>query len=100
MTSQWIVVVDRQRPDLYTALRRQLGGRAVVIFDRRTATRPPEPAGECRRPLALADAVLWQEHGCLVLAPTTSSVSDTAPLRAEVRHVARQLGQQASSRVG
>jgi len=97
MTGQGIVVVDRQRRDLHAYLRRELVGRALVILDRRGGSRSAGDSGERRRDLTVADAVLWQDHGCLVVSPVGSLSPDLASLRAEVRQLARRLVLQATN---
>jgi hypothetical protein len=96
MGSRGIVVVDRQRRDLHAFLRRELLGRALVLLDRRSRTTSVETPGERRRAPTVADAVLWQDHGCLVVGAIDSAAGDVLRLRAEVRRLARQLLPQAT----
>jgi hypothetical protein len=96
MGSRVIVVVDRQRRDLHAHLRRELVGRALVVLDRRTRSGSAETPVERRRPPSVADAVLWQDHGCFVVGALGDATGDLATLRAEVRRLARQLLPQAT----
>jgi hypothetical protein len=96
MRSRVIVVVDRQRRDLHAYLRQELVGRALVLLDRRTRTGSGETPGERRRAPSVADAVLWQDHGCFVVGALGGAPADVANLRAEVRRLARQLLLQAT----
>ena len=91
MGSRVIVVVDRQRRDLHAFLRRELSGRALVLLDRRTRSGSAKTPSERRRPPSVADAVLWQDHGCFVVGTLGGASGDVASLRAEVRRLARQL---------
>jgi hypothetical protein len=91
-----IVVVDRERRDLHAFLRRELAGRAFVLLDRRSRTGSAETPGERRRTPTVADAVLWQDHGCLVVGAVGSAPGDVVSVRTEVRRLARQLLPQAT----
>lgn len=77
----WLVIVDRNRPDLYAILRRRLGSTAQVILDRRSPSGRVGHQDERRRPMTAADATLWQ--GCGYVIPTRLS-SDDAQVRARV----------------
>ncbi len=68
---RWLIVVDRDRPELYAFMRHQFEGRAQVIPDRHAGE--PDPAGwpaeaerrvgERREPLSSTDETLWRESG-------------------------------------
>jgi hypothetical protein len=95
--SRVLVIVDRHRRDLHAFLRRELVGRALVLLDRRALTGSAETPGERRRTPSVADAVLWQDHGCFVVGAIGSASGEVASLRAEVRRLARQLLPQATA---
>lgn len=91
MTHRWLVIVEQRRPDLYAFLHRQLGGRAVVLLDRRNGDRPARRQTERRRALAVADAALRQDAGYHVVFDAASSPVEEANARAEVRLLVRRF---------
>ncbi len=85
-----VVVVDRNRPDLYALLRRRLGPSASVLLDRRTRDAAPSLRQERRQPMTPAEAAMWDVFGYRLTGPSTDA-SANGDLSAEVDRLARQL---------
>jgi hypothetical protein len=84
---EWLVIVDRSRPDLYAWLRRRLGGRADVLFDRREPERR-RVTEERRQPMTLTEASLWSTWGYRVAFRRPARREDEASLKALVHSLA------------
>jgi hypothetical protein len=91
MTTPWIVVVDRQRADLFAHLSRRLAGQARVILDRRRRPDPASSRDDRRESFALTDAALWHECGVRVVVPERDGTDEGYRARAEVRRLVNQL---------
>ncbi len=83
-----MVVVDRNRPDLYAHLRRRLGTSVSVLLDRRTRDAAPSLRLERRQPMTPAEAAVSDVFGYQLTGPSAAA---SAELRAEVDRLARQL---------
>jgi hypothetical protein len=67
---RWLVIVQRDRPDLMSPLRAQYPDATIVLDRRQTERRRrtvPVPierrARQRRKPLALQDLVMWESQG-------------------------------------
>ena len=72
---RWLIILDRDRKDLFTGLRRRFEGRALVILDRRHGDRRTHDVlveverrvTQRRGPLTPPEAALWQDGGYRML---------------------------------
>jgi hypothetical protein len=69
---RWLVVVQRERGDLYWSLRRRFAGRAHVLLDRRKGeqrktalpiVRERRRGLDPRQPITLVEQHLWENFG-------------------------------------
>jgi len=89
--ARWLIVVRRDKPDLYHSLCRAFEGvpQMAVILDRRERERRREgsPAKDDQRrtprrsPLTAAELELWEAIGFRLIPPPVLVVQDQAPLR-------------------